>query len=117
MKTIFFFLSVALILCQSSTQPTAALTGIDQHKPTNHIVEIKQLKFIPASLEVSKGDTITFINNDFVDHDVTEEKNKKWTSGVMKKGASWKMIAITNVDYFCSLHVIMKGQIRITKTP
>ena len=80
-----------------------------------HIVEIKQLKFIPAYIEVNKGDTITFINNDYVDHDVTEEKTKKWSSSLMKKGSSWSMVAKEDADYYCTLHVIMKGKIRIKR--
>ncbi|WP_323756680.1 plastocyanin/azurin family copper-binding protein [Roseivirga sp.] len=83
--------------------------------PQKHIVEIKQLKFIPDYIEVNKGDTITFINNDYVDHDVTEEKTKKWSSSLMKKGSKWSMVAKEDADYYCTLHVIMKGKIRIKK--
>ncbi|MGW8123498.1 cupredoxin domain-containing protein [Roseivirga echinicomitans] len=86
-----------------------------QQKPKKHIVEIKQLKFIPDYIEVNKGDTIIFINNDYVDHDVTEEKTKKWTSSLMKKGSSWSLVVKEDADYYCTLHVIMKGKIRIKK--
>ena len=32
------------------------------------------MQFQPAVLTIKKGDTVTWINKDFVDHDVTEEK-------------------------------------------
>lgn len=80
---------------------------------STHIVEIKQMKFIPDSILVNPGDTITFINKDFVKHDVTEEINREWTSSVITPGSSWSMVAKDNVDYFCSLHVVMEGKIRL----
>ncbi len=81
---------------------------------SGHVVEIKQFKFVPDLLEVKTGDTITFINKDFMAHDVTEEINKSWASGTLAAGDSWSMIAREDVDYFCSLHIVMKGKIRIT---
>lgn len=78
-----------------------------------HIVEIKQFKYVPNFLEVNIGDTITFVNRDFVPHDVTEETMKAWTSSTLNSGDSWSMIAEEDVNYFCSLHIVMKGKIRI----
>jgi plastocyanin len=78
-----------------------------------YTVEIKQMKFDPAEITVHKGDTIVFENKDMVAHDVTEEKNKAWTSGQLAPNASWKMVADKNSDYFCSIHVVMKGKIKI----
>ncbi|MGN6618077.1 MAG: plastocyanin/azurin family copper-binding protein [Ilyomonas sp.] len=78
-----------------------------------YTVEIKQMKFNPAEITVHKGDTIVFENKDLVAHDVTEEKDKAWTSGSLAPNASWKMVADKNSDYFCSIHVVMKGKIRI----
>jgi len=80
---------------------------------TNHTVEIKNLKFTPNYIEVNIGDTITFINRDFIPHDVTEETTKKWTSSILETGNSWQLVVTESADYFCSLHVVMKGKIRI----
>lgn len=104
---------ITIIISIAAVFGTTKTSKPIEQKAQNHIVEIKQLKFIPAYIEVNKGDTITFINKDVVDHDVTEEKTKKWTSNIMKKGTSWRMVVKENADYFCSLHVIMKGKIRI----
>lgn len=114
MKTALSVLSILFMMLYPGFE-SGEIVMVPENEPVNHIIEIKQLKFFPDYVEVSKGDTITFINKDFVDHDVTEETNRKWTSGLMKKGTSWKMVASNNVDYFCSLHVIMKGKIRIKK--
>ena len=112
MKTLFSLAAIALI-SYCSLWPQASLKK--GQTPQNHTVEIKQLKFIPDSIEVNKGDTVTFINRDYVQHDVTEEKAKRWTSGTLKKDESWKTVVKGDEDYFCTLHVIMKGKIRIKK--
>ena len=74
-------------------------------------VEIKQMQFQPASLTVQKGDTVVWINNDIVAHDVTEEKGRLWTSGPLAPGASWSLVVTESADYYCSIHVVMKGKL------
>jgi plastocyanin len=76
-----------------------------------HYVTIMGMKFKPEILKVHKGDSIVFSNMDIVDHDITEEKTSAWTSSVIPAGTSWKMVAIESCDYFCSIHVVMKGKI------
>ncbi len=79
--------------------------------PKVHTVEIKQMQFQPAELMVQKGDTVVWINNDIVAHDVTEDPGKAWTSSLMPVGESWKMVVNESVDYYCSIHVVMKGKL------
>ena len=86
-------------------------SGKTTHK--NHLVEIRSMKFQPAELEVNAGDTVTWINNDFVDHDVTEEKNKAWTSSILHPGKQWSTVIYANTVYFCSIHMVMKGKLKV----
>lgn len=79
--------------------------------PETHIVVIKGLKFLPSELTIRKGDTVKWINKDLIKHDVTEEAGKTWTSGEMENEAIYKMAITENTDYFCSLHVVMKGKL------
>jgi plastocyanin len=81
--------------------------------PAKHIVEIKGMQFQPAELVVNSGDTVVWINRDMVTHDVTEEHNKAWTSSVMPAGASWSLVVNKSADYYCSLHVVMKGKLLV----
>jgi plastocyanin len=76
-----------------------------------HSVEIRQMKFFPEVITVHAGDTVAWINNDIVVHDITEEKNKAWSSSPLPVGSTWQMVANNSVDYFCSIHVMMKGKI------
>jgi len=81
------------------------------HKVYN--VEIKQMQFQPASLRLQKGDTIVWINHDIVAHDVTEETGKLWTSGPLAPGTSWSLVVTQSADYYCSIHVVMKGKLLV----
>jgi plastocyanin len=81
--------------------------------PAKHVIDIKEMRFQPAELVVHAGDTVEWINHDIVDHDITEEKTKEWHSDVLKKGQSWKTAINKTTDYYCSIHVVMKGKIII----
>jgi plastocyanin len=83
--------------------------------PVKYIIEIKEMRFQPAELAIHAGDTVEWINHDFVDHDVTEEKNKEWSSGRLTNGHSWKSVLKKTSVYFCSIHVVMKGRININE--
>lgn len=81
------------------------------NRPHYHTIEIRQMKFNPQELTVEKGDTLVWVNNGITAHDVTEQPDAKWTSGSMPVGASWEMIANETSDYYCSIHVVMKGKL------
>ncbi len=80
-------------------------------KPRQHIVVISGMKFHPEVIQIQKGDTVTWENKDIVDHCVTEYPSKKWTSSILDPGKSWKKAITGSCDYYCSLHVVMKGKI------
>ena len=78
-----------------------------------HTIEIKQMKFHPAELNIARGDTVVWVNNGITSHDVTEQPANKWNSPSMPVGTSWQMIATESADYNCSIHVVMKGKLVI----
>ena len=79
--------------------------------PRVHRVEISQMQFKPATLMVSKGDTVEFINKDLVTHDATESSGKPWKSPALASGDSWRKAVTKSADYYCSFHPVMKGKI------
>jgi plastocyanin len=102
MKNLILFLAIAAVACGGEKEKTVH---------ASYKVEIKGMKFQPAVLNVQKGDTITWINNDFVDHDVVEESSKEWRSPVLNPGKSWSKVADKSADYYCSVHMVMKGKV------
>ena len=87
-----------------------------QNKPLHKTdtVTIQQMQFKPQALSVKKGDTITWINYDLVDHNVKEEKDLFY-SDTIKVGNSWKWVATGNAGYICTIHPSMKGKIIVAK--
>lgn len=81
------------------------------NRPHYHTVEIRQMKFIPAELVINAGDTVVWINNGITAHDVTEVASKRWTSSSMAVGATWSKVVTESAEYFCSIHVVMKGKL------
>ncbi len=84
------------------------------NEPQVHTVTIEKMKFIPQHLTVHKGDKVIWVNKDFILHDVTDEKNGKWTSKPFGKDETWSKIITQDEEYFCSLHKVMKGTIKIS---
>lgn len=82
-------------------------------KPKTYTVEIKDMKFVPDDITVSKGDTILWVNKDMMAHDVTEQVSKAWSSSPIPAGGSWKMEVTGDADYYCSIHEVMKGKIEL----
>lgn len=82
-----------------------------QTSKTKHTIEIKRMKFNPAELVVKKGDTVVWINHDFFPHDIASVNNDSWKTKPLEKGESWTKVIIKNEDYFCPLHIVMKGKI------
>lgn len=76
-------------------------------------VEIVRMQFVPADITVHKGDKIRFVNHDMVAHDVTEETSKKWSSSPLQPGQTWTLEVTGPASYYCSIHEVMKGKIRV----
>lgn len=104
-----FWLMIVFVL---SACTSGSNTKTEKQKPLQtHTIEIKQMAFSPAEITVSKGDTVVFINHDPVDHDITDEDKKSWSSSPLPPGQSWSKVIEEPANYFCSLHVVMKGKI------
>lgn len=84
------------------------------YEPQTHVVEIIEMKFQPEELEVHRGDTVVWINKDIVAHDVTEV-DKAWASPALANGSSWKKEITKNESYYCSIHLIMKGELLVVE--
>lgn len=80
--------------------------------PKTDTVLIEQMKFIPETISIHQGDTVLFINKDLVAHNATET-NSAWHSPDLQMGDSWKFVPEKSAAYFCSIHLVMKGNIEV----
>ncbi len=83
--------------------------AINEHK---FLVTIKSMQFAPQNLEVSVGDTVVWVNQDIVTHNVTNIDDA-WTSGDINVGDSWEMIIENEIKYYCTLHPTMKASVLV----
>lgn len=96
----------------TSAVDTSSSVSAPLQSEHTHVVEISKMKFNPDVLTIPKGDTVLWVNNDITNHCVTED-NKAWTSSVLAPGQSWKKAITKNTDYYCAIHLVMKGKIEV----
>ena len=94
----------------SATAAKTEITESVNEKASVHVVTIENMKFNPATITVNKGDQVTFINKDIVGHNATEV-NKVWASPMLQTGQSWTFSPQKTSDYYCTVHLVMKGKI------
>ncbi len=82
-------------------------------KPKEHTINIKDFKFLPATLTVNVGDTIVWKNDDIAPHTATAKGKKPFDSGNIEPGASWSYVAKKKgtYSYYCAYHLSMKGKL------
>lgn len=78
-------------------------------------VHIKNFMFVPPSLTVPAGTTVTFVNDDDEPHTVTAT-DKSFDSEGLDKGGTWSHTFAKpgTVTYFCEVHPYMKGRLIVT---
>jgi plastocyanin len=100
--------AVVALLAYSVGHGTAA-------KPAKHTVTIEAVQFQPSVIEVKRGDSIVWINNDPFPHTVTS-KPGNFESQQIQPGESWTYKVQqqpVDIPYTCSLHPTMKATVRV----
>ena len=77
------------------------------------MVEIKDFTFVPDSLEIPVGSTVTWTNSDAAPHTATARDREALQSGTLNQGDSYSQTFDQpgTFDYFCEFHADMKGRI------
>ena len=80
--------------------------------PPAAAVSIKDRKFTPETLTIKKGQTVTWTNNDDLDHTVNANDGS-FSSGTLKKRGAFQHTFKTagKFPYNCKLHPREKGTI------
>lgn len=83
--------------------------------PARHQVEIRDMAFHPAVLELRRGDTVVWINRDIVPHTASAEGSVGWDTGTLSQGDSGRFVAEATgeVGYLCGFHPSMRGRLVI----
>ena len=76
----------------------------------SHQVAMQDFRFVPESLDVAVGDTVTWVNQGASQHTTTSGEvgvpDGKWDSGVLSSGGSFMHVftAAGNYHYYCQIH-------------
>lgn len=84
--------------------------------PTTHNVSIQNFAFSQKSINVKKGDTVVWTNNDSAPHTVTGG-NAGPASGTLNNGGTYSF-TFNNTgmfDYHCAIHPSMTGNVVVTQ--
>ena len=83
-------------------------------------VDMKDIKYNPQNIGVSKGDTITWTNSDQVPHTVTKDggPGANFDSGDIAAGKKYEQTfdAVGKIDYHCTIHPQQTGTIEVIDT-
>ena len=109
MKISKFVLITALLVLSSCLLSVAALAQM------NNSVMIKDFAFQPNILVVPVGTTVTWTNQDAVQHEVISD-NGTFDSGMMMPSDqyTYKFSQPGNYSYYCKIHSYMFGMIQVT---
>jgi amicyanin len=105
----------------SMTQPEAdSKDAAPSSAPTaSSSVTIQDFAFAPASITVKKGSTVTWTNQDSVDHSVVPDSATSdfKSSDMLSKGDTYKVTFNTTgtFSYHCGPHPNMKGTVTVTE--
>jgi len=112
MKTKLFivFLILAVLISGCTGQKTVTKTDNMTEKPNT--VLIKGFAFDPATISVSKGTTVTWMNMDNAEHSVVATGNA-FSSDILKNGQSFAHTfnETGTFEYHCGKHPTMLGKV------
>jgi plastocyanin len=82
-------------------------------EPQRHVVEIRGMAFHPEVLEVRRGDTVVWINQDIVPHSATATGKPGWNTGPLLQGKRGEHVVrgAGEEPYRCELHPTMLGKL------
>jgi plastocyanin len=83
-------------------------------KPVTHTVTIEGTRYQPDRLTIRAGDTVVWVNKDFIPHTVTAAGGR-FDSQMVAAGASWRhtLKAKGSFGYACTFHPTMTGTVEV----
>lgn len=83
--------------------------------PGVHTVTITATSFQPASLTITPGDSVVWVNKDVIPHTATSVKPDAFDSGTLAPGTSWthRFTRAADLGYLCLFHPTMKATLTV----
>jgi len=108
---ILAILGFGIYFFTTSYQPTTK-SSVGTETVTTNSVSIKNFAFDPADIKVAKGSTVTWTNNDAVNHEL---KSDQFQSQSLNPGDQFTFTFVNTgkVSYHCSIHPSMTGSVTV----
>ena len=101
----------------TQTTPTQSTPAAGEATATEGAVRVsmKDFKFIPRDVTVKRGDTITWVNDDTVQHNAVAAEGDGPKSDLFNQGESysWTAEKAGKIPYVCTIHPGMEGTITV----
>jgi|SRR6516165_1190986 plastocyanin len=93
----------------------AALLAAPLAQAATTTVSISNYTFVPATVTVHPGDSVTWSNQDSIPHTATTVDGTSFDSGTIVPGASWSFTfkKAGTYKYHCAIHPDMQGEIDV----
>lgn len=109
-----------IIYTQSNKEAPVKGTSLevtDETSPNTNNIEIKSFSFLPETLTIKKGETLTWTNKDSAPHTVTSISGSELNSPSLSKDQTYSHTFNTlgTFEYRCNFHTSMKGKIIVTE--
>jgi len=109
----FLTLAALLAACTAGTTTPSAPSGTTTETvPSAITVSMKGLAFVPDTVEIAAGESITFVNDDTVQHVVAGDQ---WQSGTIDPGESYtQAFTVAGANPIrCTIHPSMTGTVNV----
>jgi len=117
---------LALAACGDSNSSSSSSSGKKKKKKSSTTstaggpgVVMQNIQFDPSSVSVKAGNTVTWTNNESVQHDVTADDGsfKSGQPGGMKQGDKYEHAfdKAGSFAYKCTIHPNMTGTVEVTQ--
>ena len=114
--------TLALAGCGGSDDPTttgpASNPGASESAPADQAgskISMKDIEYKPSDKKVKVGDTVTWINEDAVEHDVAATSGADFKSELFGEGKTYeyKPTEAGKIAYVCTVHPGMEGTLTV----
>lgn len=94
----------------TSNQPAATPTP---RVSSNTAVTIQNFAFLPATVTINRGTTVTWTNQDSAPHQIVSDAGSIISSQVLSSGDTFSLVfdQVGTYAYHCAIHPSMKGTI------
>lgn len=107
--------ALALVGCGGSKDNSSSSGGGGSSSGDTVTIDMKNIKFAPTDATVKVGQTVKWVNQDTVDHDVVAKSGADFKSDLFGNGKSfeWKADKAGTVNYVCTVHPGMAGTLTV----